>query len=60
MNWLTDKVLIAFIGACMTSATALFHLIDSKNKAEAELNAQKKYENIITDNLRYKFTCKCD
>lgn len=52
------------IGLIITFLTSFgggaYHLIDSKNKAEVELNLNKKYEKILTDNIRYKFVCGCD
>ena len=57
-DWLTDKVLIAIIGTCSSSAIGLFHLIDAKNRAEVELELRKENDKTINSYALDLADCK--
>lgn len=52
----------AVVGAVATVLTGAWHFVQSDAEAKAELKVRKemesKYETVISDNIRYKYTCE--
>ena len=57
------KLIIAFIGFAGSIGCGLkWGYVEAKKsgEAEAEVKLYSKYENILNENLRFKFVCSCD
>lgn len=52
-----DAVIVYILGAIFGSIVYVTNLIEQKSMAEAELQMQKKYEKVITDNITLSIRC---